>query len=414
MIIYPAIDMRQGRCVRLRQGDPNAETVFSDDPVQMARHWVAQGAQWLHLVNLDGAFQSGEESATRESFVQRLETPDSRLRDPLAKNSLPINLRRLQAIRAAVDVPIQFGGGLRTLDDIQLALSLGADRVVLGTVAVKNPNIVRWALEFWGAEKVAVGIDARDGMVATHGWQEISGVDVIDLGHAMRAMGVSRVIYTDISRDGMLTGVNVASTARLGDMTDLSVIASGGVASLEDIKALKAHEHFNIDGVIVGQAIYTGNLDLAQAIAEGQRPLQKESAGVIPYRRDAQGQIEFLLVWNCCADQWLFPVGGVANGTSDLETARQELLTETGLRADRLHTDFRYPLHYVTQIRHYEMAHTVTCFLAEVKPGTIQLDGEDHTESRWLTMDQAWNFFNETTPELLPALEAAERYLRTQ
>ena len=244
MIIFPAIDLRHGRCVRLRQGDPQAETVFGEDPAAIARHWAAQGARWLHVVNLDGAL-----GATR-AHLQALHRPNNiKIHHPGAaapetpqqelERELPINLRRLREIRQAVTVRIQFGGGLRTIEDIQLALELGADRVVLGTVAVENRNLVSEALLRWGPERVAVGIDARDGKVATHGWQETSRIDAVDLGHQMHALGVQHVIFTDISRDGMLSGVNVEATSRFGDVTGLKVIASGGVAGLADIEALK-------------------------------------------------------------------------------------------------------------------------------------------------------------------------------
>jgi phosphoribosylformimino-5-aminoimidazole carboxamide ribotide isomerase len=242
--IFPAIDLRRGRCVRLKQGDPNAETTFSDDPAAMARRWEAAGARWLHVVNLDGAF--GDAGG--------------------ANAALPINLQRLREIRAAVDLPIQFGGGIRTLEDIDLALELGAERVVLGTVAVKNPDMVRQALARFGPERIVVGIDARDGMVATHGWLATSDVRAIDLARAMREAGVLRTVYTDISRDGMLTGVNVAASVELARASGLRVIASGGVGSLDDIRVLVQHQGDGIEGVIIGQALYTGQFTLREAM----------------------------------------------------------------------------------------------------------------------------------------------------
>lgn len=242
--IFPAIDLRHGRCVRLRQGDPDAETVYSDDPVAMARHWVAQGATWLHVVNLDGAF-AGRVRAGAE---------------------LPINLQRLREIRQAVDASIQFGGGLRTLEDIALALDLGATRVVLGTVAVTNPDLVRAALARFGPERIVVGLDARDGRVATHGWLAMTDVSVEDLGRVMAEAGVTRAVYTDIRRDGMLSGVDAEAAARLAEATGLRIIASGGVAGLEDIRRLLAVADRGVEGVIVGQALYTGRLDLQEAI----------------------------------------------------------------------------------------------------------------------------------------------------
>jgi len=250
MIVLPAIDLRRGRCVRLRQGRAEDETIYDADPAAVARRWVEQGASWLHVVNLDGAF--GDAS------------PDS---------GRPINLQRLEEIRAAVpETPIQFGGGVRALTDVEAALDLGATRVILGTVALREPALVADAVQRFGAERIVVGIDARQGRVATHGWQRISGTAATALGQAMRAAGVVRVVYTDIARDGMLTGVNVEATAALAVATGLRVIASGGVASVEDVARLRACGREGIEGVIIGQALYSGALsllDALQAVREG-------------------------------------------------------------------------------------------------------------------------------------------------
>lgn len=395
MIIYPAIDLRHGRCVRLRQGDPNAETVFSDDPANMAQHWVGQGAEWLHVVNLDGALGASD--------MHGEDKP----------SDLPINLLRLQEIADAVTVPVQFGGGLRTLDDIHLALRLGAERVVLGTVAVENPKLVSEAVSRWGSDRIVVGLDARDGKVATHGWQATSQIDAVDLGHEMHAMGVRRVLYTDISRDGMLTGVNVEATARLGDITGLSVIASGGVAGIRDIELLKAREHFNIDGVVIGQAIYTGNLDLAAAINIGHRPLKRRSAGIVPYRR-TEGRLEFLLIFNLFFEQWQFPRGGVEVAESDLACARREFLEETGLRIIRLHEECHIDLYYTAKIRDYSIERTVIYYPAHVELGEIHFGHENHCEARWVSYEEAWELLAETGPEQLPALDGAQEFLQGQ
>ncbi len=245
-VIFPAIDLRNGRCVRLRQGDPAAETVYGEDPVAMARHWVAQGATWLHVVNLDGA------------LAYRPSTP---------RRALPVNLQVLAAICEAVAVPVQFGGGLRTLADIEGALRLGAARVVLGTVAVTQPALVVEALARFGPERVVVGLDAREGRVATHGWTQVSDVSVEVLGRMMHEVGVQRAVYTDIRRDGMLTGVDPEEVARLAETTGLRVIASGGVASLNDLRALFQVAHRGVEGVIVGQALYQQRFSLAEALA---------------------------------------------------------------------------------------------------------------------------------------------------
>jgi phosphoribosylformimino-5-aminoimidazole carboxamide ribotide isomerase len=256
MIVFPAIDLLHGRCVRLRQGRAEDETVYDDDPASVAQRWVAQGAQWLHVVDLDGAF--GESHPT-----------DLR----------PLNLQRLAEVRRAVpETPIQFGGGVRALADMETALSLGATRVILGTVAVRDPDLVAQGIQRFGMERIVVGIDAREGEVATHGWLQGSDMTALALARTMRELGVGRVVYTDISRDGMLTGVNVEATVALARATGLQVIASGGVASLADIKSLKAgSRHLTasgeagslatlIEGVVIGQALYTGAVSLPEAI----------------------------------------------------------------------------------------------------------------------------------------------------
>lgn len=243
MNIYPAIDMRGGKVVRLRQGDPNAQTVYADDPAPQAQQWVAQGARWLHVVNLDGAFSGSRHEAS--------ESP---------------NLAALRRILAAVQVPVQFGGGLRDLAGIETVLDLGVTRVVLGTVAVQQPEIVRAAVARWGAACIVAGLDAKDGMVATHGWQSTSALTAAEVAQRMREMGVERIVFTDIARDGMLQGVNVAATRDLARASGLAIIASGGVASLDDITRLRMHAADGIEGVIIGQALYTGAVKLVDAL----------------------------------------------------------------------------------------------------------------------------------------------------
>ena len=235
--IYPAIDLRAGRCVRLRQGRANQATVFSDDPVAVAQRWAAAGASWLHVVDLDGAF--GEAAAA--------------------------NQHAIAAILGAVDVPVQLGGGLRDLAAVEAALGLGLARVVLGTVALSQPEVVGEAIRRFGPERVAVGIDARDGVAAVHGWQETSGVSALELASRLKLLGVSRVIYTDIARDGMLSGPNL-SDLRAMAKTGLGVIASGGIASLEDLRAVAAIP--GVEGAIVGMALYIGAIDLPTALKE--------------------------------------------------------------------------------------------------------------------------------------------------
>lgn len=268
LIVFPAIDLRQGRVVRLRQGDPNAQTTYSDDPAETAARWARDGAPWLHVVNLDGAltFSAGGEAARHPSTASLRRLRSGCLVGAGCADQLPINLRRLADIRATVSLPIQYGGGLRSLDDIALALETGATRVVLGTVAVQQPALVGQAVARFGAERIVVGLDARAGKVATHGWQETTELAAVEVARRMADLGVRRTVYTDISRDGMLTGVNVAATVELAQTSGLKVIASGGVGTLDDLRQLAAHARDGIEGVIVGQALYTGAFSLTDAL----------------------------------------------------------------------------------------------------------------------------------------------------
>ena len=235
--IYPAIDLRNGRVVRLQYGDPNKQTVFGDDPAAMGRRWLDAGAEWLHVVNLDGAFD--EKGAANWAVLPEL---------------------------CRLGAKVQFGGGIRTLDDIVRALDMGVSRVILGTAAVETPDLVVEAVTRFGAARAAVGIDARDGAVKTRGWLQDTAVTPAQLGQQMKERGVQTVIYTDISRDGVLTGVNAAAAAQLAQATGLNVIASGGVASLDDILRCYALRRQGVSGVIVGRALYEGKVDLAQAV----------------------------------------------------------------------------------------------------------------------------------------------------
>ncbi len=242
MIIFPAIDLRAGKAVRLLQGDPEKETIFSDDPVAVARSWQEMGARFLHLVDLDGAF-SGR----------------------------PQNLDIIRRIVEALEIPVQLGGGIRDIDTIDQVLELGVSRVILGTTAVSSPKLVEEAAKRFG-ERVVVGIDGNNGLVAIEGWENTVEKTVLELAREMREVGISRIVFTDTRRDGMMQGPNIESTREMALGSGLKVIASGGVSSLEDIRALKELEGSGVEGVITGKALYTGALDLreALAIAEGE------------------------------------------------------------------------------------------------------------------------------------------------
>lgn len=236
MILYPAIDLKDGQCVRLYKGDMEKATVFGDDPAAQARAFVDQGAEWLHLVDLNGAFAGA-----------------------------PVNGAAVEAILAATDVPAQLGGGIRDMATIEGWLSKGLARVILGTVAVENPDLVREAARAFPGQ-VAVGIDARNGMVATKGWAEETNVEVTDLARQFEDAGVAAIIYTDINRDGAMQGPNVDATAALARAVSIPVIASGGVSRIEDLIALRDCGA-KLDGAISGRALYDGKLDLAEAMA---------------------------------------------------------------------------------------------------------------------------------------------------
>ena len=239
MLLIPAIDLKDGHCVRLKQGEMDDATVFSDDPAAMARHWLAQGARRLHLVDLNGAF-AGK----------------------------PVNEEAIKMIVEAVgdDIPVQLGGGIRDLDTIERYLDDGISYVIIGTAAVKNPGFLQDACSAFPGH-IIVGLDAKDGKVAVDGWSKLTGHDVVDLALKFEDYGVEGVIYTDIGRDGMLSGVNVEATVRLAQALHIPVIASGGIASVSDIEALCAVESEGVVGAITGRAIYEGTLDFRAAQA---------------------------------------------------------------------------------------------------------------------------------------------------
>ncbi len=236
--IYPAIDLRGSKVVRLKGGDPARMTSYSDGPAETAKRWLAMGAKWLHVVNLDGAFGESD-SANQKALVSILKA----------------------AKEFGADV--QFGGGMRSLDSVSQALNLGVSRIVLGTIAVEQPDVIASALKKFGAKKIAVGIDARDGVVRVRGWQSDGGISAQDLALQMRTLGLRTVIFTDVSRDGMGHGLNIPATRALADVNGMDVIASGGVYTLDDVIAAK---NAGLAGCIIGRALYEGTIDLIAAL----------------------------------------------------------------------------------------------------------------------------------------------------
>jgi phosphoribosylformimino-5-aminoimidazole carboxamide ribotide isomerase len=235
MNIYPAIDLRHGKVVRLKYGDSKQQTTYSDDPSETAQRWAEAGASWIHVVNLDGAVGDEAGAVINRSLLQSL---------------------------AAIGLKIQFGGGLRSIGDIEAALSRDVARVVIGTLAIEQPDVLREAVGRFGADRVVVGLDAQGGRVKTRGWLDDGGGDVITIGRQIRSAGVKLVVHTDIGRDGDLSGVNGAASIELARETGLQVIASGGVNSIEDV--LRVRDKTGIEGVIIGRALYTGVIDLRE------------------------------------------------------------------------------------------------------------------------------------------------------
>jgi phosphoribosylformimino-5-aminoimidazole carboxamide ribotide isomerase len=237
MILFPAIDLKDGECVRLQRGEMELATVYETDPARQARAFEAAGAQWLHVVDLNGAFAGR-----------------------------PVNEEAVDAILGAVNMPVQLGGGIRDMAGIERWLNAGVARVILGSAAVKNPILVHQACRSFPG-RIVVGIDARDGFVATEGWADTSTLSARDLGLRFQDAGVAAIIFTDIARDGMLGGVNIAQTLELAAAINTPVIASGGIGSADDLRALRAEANGRLAGVIVGRALYDGRVALAEALA---------------------------------------------------------------------------------------------------------------------------------------------------
>ncbi len=237
MIIIPAVDIKDGRCVRLLQGRKDAETVYSDDPVQMAKKWESQGAELIHVIDLDGAFQQH-----------------------------PQNSDAIKKTVEQLDIPVQVGGGIRNEKTIRQYIEIGVERVIIGTEAIKNPKLVKKACKAF-PEQIVVAIDARRGMVAVEGWTQTTPIKAIDLAKRFEDCGVAAINFTDIDRDGMQTGPNIEETRRIAEAISIPVIASGGVSTIDDIKNLLPLNAMGISGIIIGKALYSGSLDLKEAIA---------------------------------------------------------------------------------------------------------------------------------------------------
>lgn len=249
MIVFPAIDLKGGQCVRLMQGDPDRATVYGKDPVAVAKHWETEGAEWLHLVDLDGAF-----------------------------TKLPVNDRIILEIARSVSIPVQVGGGIRTMESLDKYLSAGVARVIIGTAALREPEMLEEACGRYPG-RVALGLDARDGFVAVEGWKESTGTDAASFVLQFKHLALAAVIYTDIGRDGMQTGVNVEATRRLIEETGAPVIASGGVSTMADIEKLFPLVSLGLLGVITGRAIYEGTLNLKDAILRARQSGSEDVRG---------------------------------------------------------------------------------------------------------------------------------------
>lgn len=239
MNIYPAVDIKGGKCVRLIQGDFDKETVYLENPVEAAKMWQDQGAKWIHVVDLDGA-----------------------------KSGTPSNVDVIKNIRKALSANIQVGGGIRNMSTVENYLNLGVNRVIFGSSAITNPSLVKETIDRFGADKVAVGIDVRQNQVAIEGWTKSSGIAIEKVLGQLKDMGVKTIIYTDISRDGMMKGPNFTGIEKVLSFGDFSVIASGGISSMQDLKQLALYENKGLEGAIIGKALYSGALDLKTVLKE--------------------------------------------------------------------------------------------------------------------------------------------------
>lgn len=237
MILFPAIDLKDGQCVRLKLGELSEATVFNDDPAAQARLFESQGFQYLHIVDLNGAFEGK-----------------------------PVNADAIETILATIEIPVQLGGGIRELETIEMWLSKGVSRVILGTAAVRNPDVVVRACKAYPG-RIAVGIDAKDGKVAVEGWAQTSALTAGELANRFEDVGVAAIIYTDIERDGVMKGLNLEATAALAGATKIPIIASGGLASIDDVRALTRPEYAMLEGAIMGRALYDGRIDPREALA---------------------------------------------------------------------------------------------------------------------------------------------------
>lgn len=242
MIIYPAIDIKEGSCVRLIQGDKNQKTVYSEQPEQVALDFQKKGAEYIHVVDLDGAFEGR-----------------------------PKNLEIIQKIARSISIPFQVGGGLRSLEDVERVLDMGASRVIIGTKAVSSPTFIQELIEKFGSDKIILGVDARNGKVAVEGWVESTEISAIDFTKQMRELGIKETIFTDISRDGLLKGPNFESIENMAKATQLKIIASGGVSSIENIIDLKQMESIGVSGAIIGKALYDGKFSLEEALVAASK-----------------------------------------------------------------------------------------------------------------------------------------------
>jgi len=245
MLLIPAIDLKDGHCVRLKQGDMDQATVFSQDPAEMARHWLAQGARRLHLVDLNGAFAGKPKNEAAVKAILKA-------------------VREFAVANGVDEIPVQLGGGIRDLDTIERYLDDGLSYIIIGTAAVKNPGFLHDACSAFPGQ-IIVGLDAKDGKVATDGWSKLSGHEVVDLAQKFEGYGCEAIVYTDIGRDGMMGGVNIEATVRLAQAVSIPVIASGGVHSVKDVEALCDVQDEGIEAVICGRSIYEGTLDLGSA-----------------------------------------------------------------------------------------------------------------------------------------------------
>lgn len=394
MILYPALDLQQGRVVSPRQGDPIAPTTEAQDAITIAQRYVSEGAEWLHLNNLD--------FASNTTKVIQIGAASS------AADSLSPTLQIIKEICQQLSVPVQYRGCLQSQESLRLAFELGVARVILGASAVEKPLFIGDAIKKWGAERIVIRLAVRKGAVVIPGGQAGHEVDMVEMGHRLYALGVRKVLFTTPSHEDKRFDVVAAS--RLGDSTGLYVIADN-VVEIDSLSLLKEYEYYNIEGAIINpHQLSAQGAALPSALTLAHAPLSRHSAGVIPYQW-SNGALKILIIYNYALEQWQLLRGHIEANESAEECARREFTEQTALELEHFHTDPVITLHFTRKFREYQIDRSICFFLGRAAEGEVRLRNENHCEALWASPQEALALLTEAGSEQIPALETALRQL---